>query len=199
MASDALWRTVDGEAWAPEPAAVGSDNAVALAIDPGEKWVSSCVVIVDPRADVDAAAARLTLALEVKGGPVAAFHTFSSPTNPVTTNRDAVTRWMPYLVTLLGAAAGVATMLTRSSEWAVYRLSGMSRRTLISLLVLEQAYPALLFAAGAALTTFVIASQLISPSVVILSAAAASCLWLALSSIGAIIIASRSPLTMARD
>jgi hypothetical protein len=87
----------------------------------------------------------------------------------------------------------------RSSEWAAYRLTGTSARTLIILQGMEQLIVAGVFAAGTSLASLVLSAHLISPQAVVFSTCAAAGIWLIIAVGGGCITALRSPISLAKD
>lgn len=183
----------------PTASSIGTNNAVTVAISPTTQWVNACVILLDELADSSVVVERLTSSLVARGGALSAVQEFKSPTNPIDTYRNSLLGMLPFAVGLAGAAAGIGAMFARTSEWATYRLSGTSRRSLVVLITLEQLLCALVFSAGSAVATVIFAGLLVSPESTLFSAAAGSMMWVAVSLVGASLLALRSPITMARE
>lgn len=178
---------------------VGTNNAVAVAIPPEQDWVPACVIVLDDLADPDAVVPRLTASLISRGGALAAVEEFRSPTSPIETYRRSPAALLPYLLGFAGGAAGAVIMFARSSEWAVYRLSGTSRRSLVVLMTMEQVLCALVFLGGSAVTTLGLTGALVSATATLLSAAAGAAIWCGVAFTGACFLSLRSPLAMAKE
>ncbi|NHC14513.1 hypothetical protein [Motilibacter deserti] len=119
------------------PEALATDFSVTLPLLPADVDGPQCVVVLRALSDPARAGDLHGAALAVEGNPVTATRPFIATNDPVDTYLHRPGRWLPLLLALVGAlATGIASRL-RASEMAVYRLSGTSRTSVLTLLALE--------------------------------------------------------------
>lgn len=87
----------------------------------------------------------------------------------------------------------------RTGEWAAYRMSGTSPRSLFVLLSLEQALLAGCLALSGALPTLAAASSLVSPVATAGIVLAAAALWVIAGVVMSVDLPLRQPTNLAKD
>lgn len=183
----------------PEPSGLaGLNTAVAVALPADLAATSQCAVVLEPLADLGATVPQLLAAVRADVDLVAA------PAQPggfdVVGAYDArPSRFLPLGIGLLAAGFAAVVTRARSSEIAVYRLSGSTRVEVVRLLLLEQVLAAgALVAAGSLALVAGIGLAPAAPAHPIW-VAIAGLTWLAAAGPAALLATRRSPADLARD
>ena len=186
-----------------QPKGVDTNSALLVALSPSDTTGPSCRVVLSPLSDGAEAIPRVVAALRNTGAaPISANTQFQENINPV---QQFLTRASRYLALLLGALGGVAAAVinrVRLSEFAAYRLSGTSGRSLGVLIVLEQLIVGGAVAAAtsvAAIAVVVVAGYPASVPAIVLSGVAAGAVWVAVAALLTIDIPLRRPTDLAKD
>jgi hypothetical protein len=182
-----------------QPDAVGTNSSVVVGLSPSVTGAPKCLVVLSPLAREPEVANRLVAQLISTGGPLAAQEEFSEPRNPIDVFLGRPDRYLPLLLALAGALTAGTMNRLRSGEWAAFRMSGTSTRSLLIIQVLEQANIAGCLALVATLTTLMVSRYLISPTSTILISLAAASVWIIGSTLVAIDLPFRKPTNLAKD
>jgi ABC-type antimicrobial peptide transport system permease subunit len=122
------------------------------------------------------------------------------PTNdPVDTYLKRPSRWLPLLLGALGALATAISTRLRASEIAVYRMSGTSATSVVSLLTVEALLIAGTAAASAATASAVLAKGHLDATVPVVRGLAMAGVWTLTSIVASLDLAVRSPNDLAKD
>lgn len=190
---------VGGERSSSEPDQLGTNTAVVVGLSSSAPPTATCYVKVAPTADALQTGNRLITELDTSGGALTATEQFTEPQNPITVFHARPDQYLPLLLGLAGGlAAGILNRL-RSGEWASYRMSGTSPRSLRLLLSLEQLTVAGFMLATSALTALVMQGTLVSPASTVLLSAAGAAIWVLLASILSADLPRRKPTSLAKD
>jgi hypothetical protein len=182
-----------------QPDAIGTNSGVVFALSPSVTGARSCLVVLSPLARETQVAGRLVAQLSSTGGAIAARSEFSEPRDPIDVFLARPDRYLPLLLALAGAITAGTLNRLRSGEWAAYRMSGTSVRSLLLIQLLEQANIAGCLALFGALTTLAVSWLLISPLSTILSLLAAAAIWVVAASLVAVDLSFRKPTDLAKD
>jgi hypothetical protein len=190
---------LDAARAATEPDQLGTNSAVVIGLGPSTTTSSNCYVELNPRADFSSVSNRLITEVRSKGGPLTATEQFSEPQSPIVVFRRRADQFLPILLGLLGGiAAGVLNRL-RSGEWASYRMSGTSPRSLRVLIGFEQSTIAGIMVTVACLSDLLLGQRLISVQASVLFIVAAGAVWILVASILTIDQPRRKPTNLAKD
>ena len=182
-----------------QPDVVGTNSAIIIGLSPAVRTGSRCFVKISALASEPAVASRAIAELRSQGGPVSASYRFSEPRDPVTVFLNRPERFLPLLLAIAGAvSAGVLNRL-RSGEWAAYRMSGTSPRSLALIQLVEQFAIAGCLALASALASAVLATSLIDPGATILIGVASGALWTVVAMLIGIDLPFRKPTDLAKD
>ncbi|MET4781723.1 hypothetical protein [Glaciihabitans sp. UYNi722] len=182
-----------------QPDVIGTASSVAVGLSPDVTESTRCFVVLDPLARAAAVSDRLVAELESTGGALIADDQFSEPRDPIETYLVRPDRFLPLLLAFAGAITAGAMGRLRTGEWAAYRMSGTSSRSLLIIQLLEQASIAGCLVVTASLTTAIVWPRMVSPLSTVLEAVAAGALWVVVSVLVCIDIPFRTPTTLAKD
>ncbi|GAA2518599.1 hypothetical protein [Rarobacter incanus] len=185
-----------------QPKGIDTNSSVIVPLDVLDTTGGSCRVIFNSYSDTKEAADRALASLRVEGSaPLAANSAYQENINPITTYLSRVSRFLPLLIGLLGGFAAAVIDRVRLSEFAAYRLSGTSGRTLAALILTEQALLGGTLASAAAAGSVVtgLLGYPISPDAVVLSGLASGLTWTIAGCLFTIDIPWRQPTNLAKD
>jgi len=183
----------------PSREGTGSTFSLTFPLLPTDTTASRCVVLLDPLTSADEVSTDLIARLDIQGNPVNAQEVLTTPIDPID---DYLTRPGRHAPLALGVVGGLLTALitrSRTSELAVYRLSGTSRTSLLTLLSLENAVIAGLAASVSAISALLLAAHLLDPATAVTAGIALAGAWALVATIGTIDIAFRRPTDLAKD
>lgn len=183
----------------PSREGTGTAYSLTFPLLPDDTAAGMCVVILDAYIDADDVYTTLATQLEVSGNPISGTEVLVHPADPI---EDYVARLSRYAPIVLGIIGGFITAIitrTRGSELAVYRLSGTSRGSLLTLLTVEN-----LLIAGAGVTTTAVAAltltgRLLDPVTAIVTGFALAGTWVVVTVIATIDLPFRTPTELAKD
>jgi hypothetical protein len=133
----------------PQPAGIDVNSSVVTAIGPLVISGPTCVVDFSAYTSANMMTPVLMSELVATGGPLEAQSEYTSTANPVSAFLARPGQFLPLLIGIFGGlAAGVVNRL-RGSEFATYRLSGTSARSLAIIVTLEQVSLSGVFVAAA--------------------------------------------------
>lgn len=183
----------------PHPEDLGTGSSITLPPRPDDTTTARCVVVLDEYSDVDTALPAVGAQLKVTTNPAAGTELLTATNNPVANYLQRPDRWFPLLLGLLGAVATAITTRLRASEIAVYRMSGTSPISVMTLLTLE----ALLLTGTAALSATAAALSLythyLDPVIPIIWGLALAGTWAIVALTASLDLAVRRPTDLAKD
>ncbi|MEE6295888.1 hypothetical protein [Georgenia wangjunii] len=172
---------------------------ITLPPRPSDTTSERCAVILDAFSDVDTALPVVAAQLKFTGNPIAGTELLTATNDPVTAHLQRPSRWLPLLLGLLGAVATAITTRLRASEIAVYRMSGTSPVSVMTLLTLET----LLIAGSAALSataaSLALSGRYLDPAVPMLWGLALAGTWAVAALAASLDLATRRPSDLAKD
>src|SRR5690625_4455802 len=121
----------------PHPDGLATGSTITLPPHPGASTAERCVVVMDAFSDARAALPVVAAQLSVLDNPISGTELLTATSDPALNYLERFSRWMPLALGLLGAIATAIVTRLRSSELAVYRMSGTSPTSLMTLLTLE--------------------------------------------------------------
>ncbi|QGH68220.1 hypothetical protein [Pseudactinotalea sp. HY158] len=178
---------------------LGASHSVFLALGPDDTSGPYCLAVLDHFLDAATIAPVHLAALDVAGGPLTATEALRVTSDPVEAFLARPARFLPLLLGLLGAVATVIGYRLRTSELAVYRLSGTARASMLQLLTLE-----ILTITGAAATSATAAAltlraHLLDPGTSVLWGLTMAGTWALVTLIATADLAVRRPTDLAKD
>ena len=183
----------------PQPDVIGTNSNVVVGLPPAVTSTPRCIVVLTPTAIEAEAVPQLRAQLQSTGGAVSAQQEFTESRSPIALFLGRPDQFLPLLLALAGAlSAGMLNRL-RTAEWAAYRMSGTSARSLAIIMLCEQSALAGCLGLAATLATLVLAPVLISPVATIGMALAAAALWVGVGTFASVQICWRKPTSLAKD
>ncbi|QGH69172.1 hypothetical protein [Pseudactinotalea sp. HY158] len=181
------------------PGGLGTGSSITLPPRPSDVTTERCVVVLDEFSDAGTALPAVAAQLKVTENSISGSELLTATSDPVADYLQRPSRWLPLLLGLFGAIATAVTTRLRASEFAVYRMSGTSPVSVMTLLTLE----ALLIAGTAALSataaSLALAPHHLDPTIPILWGLALAGTW-ALSAVASSLdLAVRRPSDLAKD
>lgn len=181
------------------PDGVDVNSAVVVPLDPATRTGTACVIVLDAFADQDEAAVRLAAELHAERNPVSGRAQLRETLDPIALFQNRPERFLPLVLGLVGALLCGLQNRLRSSELAVYRLSGTSPRSLGVVLVVEQLLIAGVAVASGSLAALVLSPRLLDPTVPVLWSVGAGALWVAGATLLSVDLPFRRPTDLAKD
>ncbi|QDB80566.1 hypothetical protein FE251_15210 [Georgenia wutianyii] len=123
----------------------------------------------------------------------------TATSDPALNYLERLSRWLPLLLGLLGAIATAIVTRLRSSELAVYRMSGTSPTSLMTLLTLETLLIAGIAALSAATAPLALPAHYIDPAVPVLWGIGLAGTWAVVTLAMSLDLAVRHPSDLAKD
>ncbi|MBC9953582.1 hypothetical protein ICM05_02810 [Leucobacter sp. cx-42] len=182
-----------------QPAGISTNNAIVVGLPPNDKLLEKCVVLVDQREHLEGAMPGLLSQLRVFGNPVIGVASFRDIFNPFEEYRERPSAIAGQAVGMLIGLITAFGTLRRSSEIAVYRLSGSSRGSVTIMLIWEAVICAAAFC-GSAISALLVFRELdFATGAVLLETASAGVLIVLIAGCTATLILRRSPISLAKD
>lgn len=181
------------------PEDLGTGFSITLPPRPTDTTTEQCVVILDAFSDVDAALPAVAAQLAVTRNPVSGTELLTATNDPVADYLQRTSRWLPILLGMVGAITTAITTRLRASEIAVYRMSGTSPVSVMTLLTLETLLIAGTAALSAAAAALALATHYIDPAVPMLWGLALAGTWTVAALAASLDLAARRPSDLAKD
>lgn len=181
------------------PEDLGTGFSITLPPRPGDTTTERCVVILDAFSDAGTALPVVAAQLEVTDNPVWGSELLTATNDPVATFLQRPTRWFPVLLGLLGAVATAIITRLRASEIAVYRMSGTSPTSVMTLLSLENLLVTGTAALSATAAALALRAHYLDPAVPILWGLALAGTWTIVALAASLDLAVRRPSDLAKD
>ena len=186
-----------------QPKGVDTNSGVVVALTPSTTSGPSCRVVLSTLASSAEAVPRVVAALQVVGSkPVTANSAFQDNIDPIHQYLTRTSRNLPLLLGVLGGFAAAVINRVRLSEFAAYRLSGTSGRSLGLQIALEQLLIGGVLASSTALAGAVAVGLLGYPaslSSIVLAGFAAAGVWVLVTALFTLDIPLRRPTDLAKD
>lgn len=183
----------------PHPEDLGTGSSITLPPRPSDTTSERCIVILDAFSDVDAALPAVAAQLKVTQNPVSGAELLTATNDPVTDYLQRPSRWFPLLLGLLGAIATAITTRLRASEIAVYRMSGSSPLSVMTLLSLETLLITGTAALSATAASLALAAHYLDPAIPMLWGIALAGTWALIALATSLDLAARRPSDLAKD
>lgn len=201
---DRLRVLVQGEsllAEASAPAREGTGDAYTLTfpLRPADRLTPHCMVILDPLTQATEVMATQLAQLSTAGNPITGHQFFRASNDPIADYLSRMSRFVPLALGLVGGfVTGIITR-ARSSELAVYPLSGTSRASLLTLLLIENLLIAGIAAATATGAALLLESMLLTPTTAITAGLQLAGAWAFTAMLTTLDIPLRRPTDLAKD
>jgi hypothetical protein len=176
----------------------GMSSAVTVALPSTVTSGDQCVVELSSHASAAAVSAELTAALSSAGGALAARPALRESVDVLSAHAHRAERILPMVVGGLGGLFVAVINALRSSAFAAYRLSGTRRAELLTLVWLEDALLAGLYACGGVAATVVLLGLTVEARAGVLWIGVGALTWVAVGTLGWA-AAGRNPIRMAKD
>lgn len=184
---------------AAQPEGIPLNQAVAVAAPATVVAVERCVVVLSSGADAEAMIPLLATQLVVDGVPPTGTAVLDEPLDRIEAFNQRLTRWLPLVVGALGGLASAGIAATRSNEFAAYRISGTTRRSLLLVYGMEAAILAGAMTTSAALGAVALSDWVIDVGAVTLGGLAGAGAWLVVALLGFLPLGSQSVLTITKE
>jgi len=181
------------------PAGVPTGSALAIPLGATTTSGSYCVVVLDPYLPLTDARTLVLADLQMAGEPLAATSPYKETVDVVALHLSRTERFLPAGIAVLAGFSVLGLSRLRSSELAAYRLSGTSRRSLATILLLEQAILAGFYLTSATAAALVLGPLLRDPAVPILWAVVGALGWTVCAGSAASITVLRRASDLAKD
>ncbi|SNS90984.1 hypothetical protein SAMN06309944_1328 [Micrococcales bacterium KH10] len=183
-----------------QPSGIDTNSMVLVPLRADQQTGDSCRVVFERHGNPKEAGDRALASLQAHGSePLVANTPHQENIDPVAAYLKRASRFLPLLIGILGGFAAAVINRVRLSEFAAYRLSGTSGRSLALLMWTEQALLAGTLASATAVATLVLRNYPISPDTVIYGGLTAGLAWIATATLFTIDIAWRRPTDLAKD
>jgi hypothetical protein len=184
---------------AKQPDTIGSNSAVVVALQPDLTEANTCTVVLNPLAKESQVAPRLVAELRSTGGSLMIQYPFSEPRDPIAQFLNRPERFLPLLLSIIGALCAVMVNRLRTGEWAALRMSGTSARSVVLLQLFEQLVIAGCMVSVAAGTAAIMSSWLISPGATLSYVFAGAGGWVALAILLSLDLTIRKPTDLGKE
>lgn len=161
----------------PQPAGVPVNSVLSVPLDVDTSTGVYCVVVFDPLIPPSTALEIVVADLQVIGDPLYTSSPFVESVDVVSTYLTRPERFLPVGIALSAGFSTFAMSGFRSSEFAAYRLSGTTRRSLMIIVMLEQAMIAGFYLSSATASSLALGTRLTDPSVPVLWAVVGALAW----------------------
>ncbi|WP_133241704.1 hypothetical protein [Microbacterium sp. Gd 4-13] len=183
----------------PSREGTGSAFTLTFPLLPADTSASRCAVLLDPFATASELTSDLIAQLEVTGNTVSGQEVLAAASDPVDSYLGRLGRFAPMAFGALGGFATALITRTRTSELAVYRLSGTSTTSLLTLLLLENLLLAGTAAAVSGAAALLLLPQLYDPATAAVGGFALAGCWALVATIASVDIPFRRPTDLAKD
>ncbi len=183
----------------PQPEGIPVNQAVAVAAPVTVVSVERCVVVLSAGADQEVMIPLLAAQLVVDGAPPTGAAVLTEPIDRIAAYYERLTRWLPLVVGALGGLITAGIAATRSNEFAAYRISGTSRRSLLLIYGIEAAILAGVMGTSASLASVALAGWISDVAATGFGALAGAGSWLVAALMGFLPLNSQSVLTVTKE
>lgn len=184
---------------ATQPEGISVNSTLVLPLEATTATGDTCIAVLDPTVNAEELMPLLHSRLNILDNPIRASEQLERNLDPLSIYLDRPTRFLPLLLAAVGALTAAVLNQLRASEFAAYRMSGTTRRSLALIVFLEQGLITGLGLTSALATTLVVRDQLLSPLSTACWAFAAFGLWWILAITLTIPILLRRPSRLAKD
>lgn len=184
-----------------EPSREGTGTAYSLTFPllPHDTVAGMCMAILDPIIHADDLVPTLATQLSVSGNPISGKEVLVHPSDPIEDYLTRLSRHTPLALGLIGGFITAVITRTRGSELAVYRLSGTSRSSLLTVMLVENLLIAGVAASATAIAGLMLASYLFDPVTAIVTGFALAGVWTVVASVATVDLPFRRPTDLAKD
>lgn len=182
-----------------QPEGIPLNQAIAVAAPPTVDTIERCIAVLSTGADAGTMIPILAAQLVVNGTAPTGVTILDEPLDRIDTFHQRLTRWIPLLVGILGGLATAAIAATRSNEFASYRISGTSRRSLFLIYGLEASLLAGTMATSGALAAIAVSAWVVDVGAIALSTLAAAAGWVLIALLGFLPLSTQSILTSTKE
>ncbi len=182
-----------------QPEGLNTNSSLILPLSPSTTSAAECFAVLTPYAQAQTVIPFLVSQLDAQGAPIVGREATKQTMDPIALFLDRPTRFLPIVIGLAGALVAGLGIRLRAAEFATYRLSGTSPRSLGILVFFEQAVVAGVGVAVGSLSLAFLAKYLISVPAAFLWIASGFLLWLTAASLMSLPLLKRDALAMAKD
>lgn len=191
--------SVETATLAKQPEGVRVNSNVVLPMDATITATDTCIAVLAPFQNSMETMPKLAAYLSVSGGAMTFAETLSSPIDPVSLFLVRSTQYLAVALGILGAVTAFILNQLRASEFAAYRMSGTSARSLTLITTIEHGLITAVAAVAATATTLVVQNDLLAPIATLERTIAGLLIWWAAASITTLAITLRKPSRLAKD
>lgn len=183
----------------PSREGTGTAYSLTFPLLPHDTAAGMCVAILDPILDADDLVPTLATQLNVGGNPISGKEVLVHPSDPIEDYLTRLSRHTPLALGLIGGFITAVITRTRGSELAVYRLSGTTRSSLLTVMLVENLLIAGVAASATAVAGLVLAAYLFDPATAIITGFALAGTWAVIASVATLDLPFRRPTDLAKD
>ena len=182
-----------------QPQGLDANSSVIFGLLPEDRAAESCYAILDSWTPVSPMVPLLSSHLDSSGGVLVGIPALRVPDDPIEAYGARLTQFVPVAAALLAVAITGIVQLLRSGEFAAYRLTGTSRRSLSVLITVEGLLISSVASIAGTATALVFQDDFADPSIPILGCLLLSGIWSIGGALIGVAISLRSPISLARD
>ncbi len=171
---------------------------MTVALPPSVTSAELCVVELSDHARASVVSPELTAAVSSVGGPLAAQPALQEAVDVLAAHETRPERLLPVLIGVLGGIFAAIVNALRSSAFAAYRLSGTRRVDLLTMVWMEQALLAGLYASSGTTAAVILLGPTVPARACVLWLGVGAFAWLAGASLSWA-SAGRNPTHLAKD
>lgn len=191
--------TLDAYPATVQPTGVGTNSSLVLPLSPSAIAGAQCVVVLKPSAAASEQIPILAAQLVVSGQPVAGKQATAQSVDPIALYLSRTSRYLPLLLGLACALAAALRNYLRAGEFAAYRLSGTSARSLGMIIFFEQAIVAGTGLVSGTAVLLTVHNYVISSRGSFAWLSAGFTLWVAVACIASLPVVLRGAVAMSKD
>ncbi|MFG6476998.1 hypothetical protein ACFXP7_11500 [Microbacterium sp. P06] len=183
------------------PSREGTGTAFTLTFPllPDDTSAARCVILLGPYVSAPEVTADLIAQLDIEGNTVSGQEVLTTPLDPIADYLSRISRFAPLALGLAGGFITAVITRTRTSELAVYRLSGTARASLLTLITLENLLIAGTAAAVTGIASLLLVAHLLDPATAALGGFALAGTWAFVATLASADIPFRRPTDLAKD
>ncbi len=191
--------TFEAAVGSEQPVGIDTNSSLVLPLAPSTQSGTECLVVLDPFASADEQIPVLAAELDVSGQPIAGRQVTPQSIDPIYQFLSRVSQYLPLLIGVAGALVAALRNHLRAGEFAAYRLSGTSARSLAVIIFFEQAIVAGFGVLAATATLVLVHSYLLSFVGSFTWMFSAFAFWVAGSCIASLPVIMRGTMAMSKD